>query len=123
MTRPPPYVRHDAFDFIEDVQRLRTTTEIMDATHGALGRFGFQFFCFNLLPDKDQTFEDVLLANRLPEEGSSCTKKCNSCTMAHRSATADACFDPIDGSRKLHMILSKSLVQLKWSNERTIAAC
>ena len=40
----------------------------MDATHGALGRFGLQFFCFNFLPDRDQTFEDVLLANRLPKE-------------------------------------------------------
>ena len=40
----------------------------MDAMHAAVSRFGFDFLCFNFLPDPDQTFEDVLLANRLPAE-------------------------------------------------------
>ena len=68
MHRDFPGGCHDVFDFIEDLERLRTTIEIMDAMQAALGCFGFQFFCFNFLPDSHQTFADVLLANRLPKE-------------------------------------------------------
>jgi LuxR family quorum sensing-dependent transcriptional regulator len=66
MPRASPDVGREAFDFIDDVQRLSTTDEIMEAMRAVLGRFGFQFFCFNFLPTPEQNFEDVLLANRLP---------------------------------------------------------
>jgi LuxR family quorum sensing-dependent transcriptional regulator len=38
----------------------------MDAMSTVMVDFGFKYFCFNFLPNPTQTFEDVLLANRLP---------------------------------------------------------
>jgi LuxR family quorum sensing-dependent transcriptional regulator len=56
----------DAFEFIEHVQRLSTTGEIIEAMQAIISKLGFQYLCFNFLPGLGQTFEDVLLANRLP---------------------------------------------------------
>jgi LuxR family quorum sensing-dependent transcriptional regulator len=56
----------DAFDFIDDVERLSTGVEIMDRLGVVLGGFGINSFCFNFLPTPEQSFQDVLLANRLP---------------------------------------------------------
>src|ERR1700679_203938 len=56
-----------ALDFIEAIQNLSTAGEIMGGLRVALSRFGFQFYSFNFLPNPGQDFEDVLLANRLPD--------------------------------------------------------
>jgi LuxR family transcriptional regulator, quorum-sensing system regulator BjaR1 len=56
----------DAFDFIDDVQHLSTGVEIMERLGVVLGDFGIKSFCFNFLPTAEQSFQDVLLANRLP---------------------------------------------------------
>jgi LuxR family quorum sensing-dependent transcriptional regulator len=66
MPRASPDVGREAFDFIDAVQGLSTAGEIMEAMQAVLGRFGFEFFCFNFLPTPQQSFADVLLANRLP---------------------------------------------------------
>lgn len=66
MQRNPANARHRVFDFIDEIQRLTTTAGIMDAVRAAVSHFGFQFYCFNFLPDPGQTFQDVLLANLLP---------------------------------------------------------
>jgi LuxR family transcriptional regulator, quorum-sensing system regulator BjaR1 len=66
MDRYSADVRHSTFEFIQDVERLSTTGEIMDAMGAVLNRYGFKYFCFNFLPNSTQKFEDVLLANRLP---------------------------------------------------------
>ena len=58
--------RRCAFEFIEDIQSLSTVGEVMDAMEVVLGDYGFRYFCFNFLPRPTQSFEDVLLANRLP---------------------------------------------------------
>ena len=66
MLRNASDVRSDAFDFIDNIQSLSTTGEIMEAMRTILGRVGIQFFCFYFLPSPKQNFEDVLLADRLP---------------------------------------------------------
>ena len=66
MDRGSADIRRFAFEFIENIQGLSTTDEIMDAMGAVLGDYGFRYFCFNFLPRPTQSFEDVLLANRLP---------------------------------------------------------
>lgn len=66
MLKYSPDVGRDAFDFIEKIQRLSTTGEIMEAMRAVLQPFGCEYLCFNFLPSPTQTFEDVLLANMLP---------------------------------------------------------
>ena len=66
MDKYSPNFRLRSFEFIEETQRLSTIREIMDAMANVLVDFGFKYFCFNFLPNPTQTFEDVLLANRLP---------------------------------------------------------
>src|SRR5579863_137403 len=66
MVSNAPLFQRDALDFIERIQHLSTTAEIMDAMMAALGQFGARYVCFNFLPDPNQSFADVLMANRLP---------------------------------------------------------
>jgi LuxR family quorum sensing-dependent transcriptional regulator len=62
------YIRSSAFEFIDEVRRLSNTDDIMAAMGTVLGGFGFKYYCFNFLPNSTQSFEKVLLANRLPTE-------------------------------------------------------
>ena len=61
-----PASRSYVFDFIEDVQNLSTSIEVMDAMDVVVGGYGLEYFCFNFLPRPTQSFADVLLADRLP---------------------------------------------------------
>ena len=55
-------------EFIEQLERLASVDEVMNAMQALLGRFGLEFFCFNTFPQAKQRFEDVMLASRLPPE-------------------------------------------------------
>lgn len=56
----------DAYEFIEVIQDLASTHEIMDAMQPLVSRLGMQYFCFNYLSNDAQHIED--LAKRLPED-------------------------------------------------------
>lgn len=58
----------EAFEFVAQLERLTDTDAIMDAMTRVLGRFGFEFFCFNTFPRRHQRFEEVMLAIRVPPE-------------------------------------------------------
>lgn len=58
----------DALDFIAQLDRLSTPDTVMDAMARVLGRFGFQYFCFNTFPQPHEKFDDVLVASRVPAE-------------------------------------------------------
>jgi LuxR family quorum sensing-dependent transcriptional regulator len=68
MDRRVAELRRNAFEFIEGIERLSTTGEIMDATGALLKNHGFEYHCVSFLATATETFEDVLLSNRLPEE-------------------------------------------------------
>lgn len=59
-----PYSK--AFTFVEHLDRLSSTGEVMDAMRRALGPFGFEYFSFFTLPHLGQALEDVRLAIRMP---------------------------------------------------------
>ena len=68
MDRRVADIRRNAFEFVEGIQRLSTTGEIMDAMGTLLKKFGFEYHCVSFLATATETLEDVLLSNRLPEE-------------------------------------------------------
>jgi LuxR family quorum sensing-dependent transcriptional regulator len=57
-----------AFEFVEGVERLASTGEIMNAMGELLKKYGFEYHCVSFLAGADETLEDVLLSTRLPEE-------------------------------------------------------
>ncbi len=61
-----PDAGRTAFGFMEKVQCLTTTGEIMDAMRAVLSGFRCEYLCFNFLPGPTENFEDVLLANTMP---------------------------------------------------------
>ncbi len=61
-------IRRGAFEFVQDIERLSTAGEIMDATGVLLKKYGFEYHCVSFLATSTETLEDVLLSNRLPEE-------------------------------------------------------
>ena len=61
-----PDIGRDAFDFIENIQRLSTTGGIMQATGAAVDRFGCEYLCFGFLPGPPQNNENLVLATTLP---------------------------------------------------------
>jgi LuxR family quorum sensing-dependent transcriptional regulator len=68
MDRGVADIRRNAFAFIEGIERLSTTGEIMDAMGALLKNHGFEYHCVSFLASATETLEDVLLSNRLPEE-------------------------------------------------------
>jgi DNA-binding CsgD family transcriptional regulator len=68
MDRRVADIRRNAFEFVEGIERLSTTAEIMDATGALLKNYGFEYHCVSFLAGAAETLEDVLLSNRLPEE-------------------------------------------------------
>jgi LuxR family quorum sensing-dependent transcriptional regulator len=68
MDRRVADIRRRAFEFVQDIERLSTTREIMDATGVLLKKYGFEYHCVSFLATSTETLEDVLLSNRLPEE-------------------------------------------------------
>ena len=68
MDRRVTDIRRNAFEFVQGIERLSTTAEIMDATGAHLKNYGFEYHCVSFLATSTETIEDVLLSNRLPEE-------------------------------------------------------
>ena len=68
MDRRVADIRRSAFEFVQDIERLSTTGEIMDAMGALLKKHGFEYHCVSFLATATETLEDVLLSNRLPEE-------------------------------------------------------
>jgi LuxR family transcriptional regulator, quorum-sensing system regulator BjaR1 len=68
MDRRVADIRRNAFEFVQGVERLSTTPEIMDATGVLLKKYGFEYHCVSFIATSTETLEDVLLSNRLPEE-------------------------------------------------------
>jgi len=60
--------RRNAFEFVEGIERLSTSGEIMEAMGALLRNHGFEYHCVSFLATATETFEDVLLSNQLPEE-------------------------------------------------------
>lgn len=58
----------DVFAFIDELERLPLAAEVVDATQKVFGRFGFDVFCLNGLPQPHQNFDEVVLAVRVPPE-------------------------------------------------------
>lgn len=57
-----------AFEFVEDVGRLSSADNVMDAMLCALGPFGFESFSFFALPRPGLRPEDVRFGIRMPRE-------------------------------------------------------
>jgi LuxR family transcriptional regulator, quorum-sensing system regulator BjaR1 len=68
MDRRVADIRRSAFEFVEDIERLSTTGEIMDAMDALLKKHGFEYHCVSFLATATEGLEDVMLSNRLPEE-------------------------------------------------------
>jgi len=68
MDRHVADIRRSAFEFIQGIERLSNTGEIMDAMGALLKKHGFEYHCVSFLATATETLEDVLLSNRLPEE-------------------------------------------------------
>jgi LuxR family quorum sensing-dependent transcriptional regulator len=58
----------EAFEFIDDLERLSTVDAVMDATQRTLARFGFEHFSFSGVPRSSACMPDVVLAHRIPPE-------------------------------------------------------
>jgi LuxR family quorum sensing-dependent transcriptional regulator len=56
------------FGFIDALSELSEPATIVEALHRALAMEGARFFCFNFLPRPGESFEDVVLANRWPQD-------------------------------------------------------
>jgi LuxR family transcriptional regulator, quorum-sensing system regulator BjaR1 len=67
MDRRVADVRRSAFEFVQGIERLSTTGEIMDAMDVLLKKHGCEYHCVTFLATATETLEDVLLSNRLPE--------------------------------------------------------
>ena len=68
MNRADADIGRRAFEFVEGIERLSTTAEIMDALGALLKEHGFEYHCVSFLATATESLEDVLLSNRLPEE-------------------------------------------------------
>jgi DNA-binding CsgD family transcriptional regulator len=68
MTRPVADICRNAFEFVEGIERLSSTGEIMNAMGELLKIYGFEHHCVSLLAIPGETLEDVLLSSQLPEE-------------------------------------------------------
>jgi LuxR family quorum sensing-dependent transcriptional regulator len=59
-------MQREAFEFFEDVDRLSTTTAIMDEMGAALKRCGIDHFILSFVPTATENLADVMLVDRLP---------------------------------------------------------
>jgi LuxR family transcriptional regulator, quorum-sensing system regulator BjaR1 len=58
----------EAFEFIDDLERLVTIDAVMNATQRMLNRFGFEHFSFSGLPRNSASMPRAVLAHRIPPE-------------------------------------------------------
>lgn len=56
----------EAFDFIEDLDRLGTTDEVINKMESALTLFGFENFILTGIPNPQQRFEQMVLLRKWP---------------------------------------------------------
>jgi LuxR family transcriptional regulator, quorum-sensing system regulator BjaR1 len=56
----------DAFAFIDELNRLGSSADVIAALRKALNRAGFEYFCFYGFPKPDQKFDEAMLAAHLP---------------------------------------------------------
>jgi LuxR family quorum sensing-dependent transcriptional regulator len=63
-----PDSHHEAFAFIENLDRLSSYDALTDTIRRALGQFGIEFFAFLTLPRRSENFEDAALAVHEPPE-------------------------------------------------------
>jgi len=68
MDRRVTHIRRNAFEFVEGIQRLSSTEEIMDVMSTLLKEYGCEFHCISFLATATESLGDVLISNRLPEE-------------------------------------------------------
>jgi LuxR family quorum sensing-dependent transcriptional regulator len=68
MDRRVTHIRRNAFEFVEGIQRLSSTEEIMDVMSTLLKDYGCEFHCVSFLATATESLGDVLISNRLPEE-------------------------------------------------------
>jgi LuxR family quorum sensing-dependent transcriptional regulator len=68
MSRGRFHYERDAFAFIEALDRMASPEQAMDGMHGVVGKYGFEFFCFNSFAPPHQKFEEVMWACRVPPE-------------------------------------------------------
>jgi DNA-binding CsgD family transcriptional regulator len=68
MDRHVADIRRSAFEFIQGIERLSNTGEIMDVMGTLLKKHRFEYHCVSFLATTTETLDDVLLSNRLPEE-------------------------------------------------------
>ncbi len=68
MKRAVADIRRGAFEFVEGIERLSTTGEIMNAMDELLKGYGFEHHLVSFLAVPNESFEDVLLSNQLPNE-------------------------------------------------------
>jgi LuxR family quorum sensing-dependent transcriptional regulator len=67
MDRRVADIRRNAFEFVEDIQRVSSTGEIVDALGSALNRHGFDYFCCAfVVPISIERRREGVLAERLP---------------------------------------------------------
>jgi LuxR family quorum sensing-dependent transcriptional regulator len=57
-----------AFALIDGLERLPTVSDVTDALARELVHFGIDTFIFTALPNKQQSFEDLVMASRWPSE-------------------------------------------------------
>ena len=67
MDRRVADIRRSAFEFVEGIERLSTTGEIMDAMGGVLNRHSVEYYLFTFIPTLTDTLKDVTAASRLPD--------------------------------------------------------
>ncbi|MEE1611698.1 LuxR family transcriptional regulator [Microvirga sp. CF3016] len=58
----------EAFDFVEELDRLTTPEDIVDAMERSFARFGFENFIMTGLPHPDQRIETLILLKKWPLE-------------------------------------------------------
>jgi LuxR family transcriptional regulator, quorum-sensing system regulator BjaR1 len=58
----------EAFEFIDNLERLSTLDAVMNATQRVLGRFGFEHFSFSGVPRSSACMPGAVLAHRIPLE-------------------------------------------------------
>lgn len=68
MERPVTDIRRVAFEFVESIECLSTTGEIMNAMGKLLKTYGFEHHLVSFLATPNETLEDVLLSGQLPAQ-------------------------------------------------------
>jgi LuxR family quorum sensing-dependent transcriptional regulator len=68
MRHDPFEYGRDAFEFVERLNGLSTTSQVLDSMQTAIARHGLETLLLIGLPNPDQRFEDIVLGRRWPRE-------------------------------------------------------